>query len=217
MRKLALVVLAVLFIVSTAFAVGDSVTVSIGDTKGVKPGQHSSPGIGDIGGQGKYISDPHRTFRLVRYLPASSSDFDLIISKDTLVIWDTGVSGDDGVTVTRSTVSVDSRVAGILAVNTLPPISTDASSTAVLDRGKRNWTWLQTYGKAELFWEDSVSGAAGDAFGTSSTIGAASTYPSASSAEFSSISAEPASQGYAGFLYDAATKGTGDIECFLKL
>ena len=214
MRKLLLLVLAILLIAGVAQARLSDVTVQ--STLGVKPGQNTSPGIGDIMGQGPYKSSPQRTFRLVRYVPSASTYFDRIISKDTIVIWDSTASGDDGVTVTRTTVSVDSRVAGILAVDTLPPVSTDVISTAVLDESKRNWTWLQTYGAAECIWGDSTAAVAGDAFGTSARLGTAATFPAGTGFGFEAISQEPASQGYAGFIYDAATDAGVDVQCFLK-
>ncbi|KKK59376.1 hypothetical protein LCGC14_3035020, partial [marine sediment metagenome] len=112
MRKLFIVCLAVLLMAGTVYA------LDRGTSKGA--------GQGDVFGQGNLDSDPHKIFRMVRVVPglnysgAASTDPILYkVSADMVMIWWTGTSGSDGVTVAPSArVSYDSRVAGILAVNT---------------------------------------------------------------------------------------------------
>jgi hypothetical protein len=97
------------------------------------------------------------------------------LTADTLVIWHT-LSSDDynSHTVTLAAKSQDSRVAGVLAAEavTQEPAtngnSTDASgNTAAEDLGKDNWTWLQTYGAAEVTIGKTCKGPVGALLGTS--------------------------------------------------
>ena len=106
----------------------------------ITPGYRQSPGTGDIMGQGKFIQDPHKTFRLVRYVQEDIRQANNATA-DTMVIWQTA-SDDDGVTVTRTNVSNDSRVAGVIVSNALTQET--AGNTAAQDVGLRNWAWLQT-------------------------------------------------------------------------
>lgn len=191
-KKILYLTLAILLVSGVAFA----------DT----PGYRQSHGVGDILGQGKYQSDPHKIFRMVRYDPPTFLGSETL-AKDSIVIWD--LSADDGVTVTTTTTSSDSSVAGILATQALTP-EVDGN-TAAEDRGKQNWTWLQTYGLAQVNAVATVGvvATAGAAMGTSTTAGEA--------AQFVASATDPNANGNAGFFYDAAAAGTDDVECFLKL
>src|SRR3990167_4305393 len=98
MRKYLLALFAVLLLAGQAFA--------------ATPGFRQNPGTGDILGQGKYQSDAHKIFRLVRYVqPSATFASAATLAADSIVVWD--VTNDDGVTVTTTTISSDSAVAGI--------------------------------------------------------------------------------------------------------
>lgn len=190
----------------------------------VTSGYHAGQAPGEIANQGKYISEPHRKFRFVRYVPPQPSTstgtgghiLDLIASKDSVVIWSTSVSGDDGVTVTLSTTSQDTRIAGILGTDALPPISTDVVSGAQADIGKRNWAYLQTYGKATAFYNPgNGASTAGGAFGVSvitGEIGSYSVSPDAAGTDTASTT----QLGFGGFFYDASPAGDNGAAVFLK-
>lgn len=169
------------------------------------PGYRQSPGTGDILGQGKYQSDAHKIFRMVRYVPATYSGA-TTLAADSIVVWD--VDNDDGVTVSTTTTSSDSSVAGIIVTQALTP-DTDGN-TAAQDAGQVNWTWLQTYGKAQVNFAPTVGvvTTAGAAFGTSTTAGEA--------AQFLPSTTAPTGQGMAGFAYDTAVDGDDDVEVFIK-
>ena len=190
MRKLLVFTLIALFVCSYAFAAR---------------GDRTSPGVGDILGQGDLTTAPHKIFRLVRYVPAggASTYVEATLAAESIVIWDT--TSDDGVTVTTTTTSPDSAVAGIIVQNALTPDYGLLGGTAAGDIGRRNWTWLQTYGKCEVRIAGAV--AAGNAMGTSGTAGEAESFiPSSSDAS---------KQGNAGFFYDAGATTSDNIECFL--
>jgi len=165
-------------------------------------GFRSDPGTGDILGQKKYQSDAHKIFRMVRFVQVAQADSAL--AADSIVIWD--LAADDGVTVTTTTVSGDSAVAGII-VQEAQTQETE-NNTAVQDRGKRNWTWLQTYGLSQV---DNllIVVDAGDAMGTSTTAGEAN--------PFSPTVGEGRRQGNAGFWYDSATAGATNVQVFIRL
>lgn len=161
----------------------------------------ASPGIGDILGQGDFASDPHRIFRLVRWIPQSTiaTLTDATLTADTLVVWD--CVSDDGVTITTTNTTNDSAVAGVAVIAILTPESGTQGNTAVQDLGKRNWGWLQTYGKADVLVQtDNVTVSADDALGTCGIRGYAGSFqPSTSESE---------KNGNAGFWYDAGTGGS---------
>lgn len=189
-KRLFLLTLAALLIGGQAFA--------------ATPGYEQNPGTGDILGQGKYQSDAHKIFRMVRYVPATYAGA-TTLAADSIVIWD--LAADDGVTVTTTTTSGDSSVAGIIVTQALTP-DTDGN-TAAQDRGKGNWTWLQTYGLSQV---DLASGAsnvlAGASFGTSTTAGESAAFTVVNTANTQAF-------GIAGFYYDAATAGDNDVQVFL--
>jgi len=169
------------------------------------PGYRQNPGTGDIMGSGKYPSDAHKIFRLVRYVPPSYSGA-TTLAANSIVTWD--LTADDGVTVTTTTTSSDSAVAGVIVTQALTP---DVSgNTAAQDVGKSNWTWLQTYGYGLV---NLVSGgsnvSAGHAFGTSTTAGNVAPYDNTVN--------DPGRVGIAGFFYDAATAGDTGVKVFLRL
>lgn len=188
MRKLSLVLIAILFTCGVASA---------------QPGFRQNPGVGDILGQGKQQSDAHRIFRMVRYTPATYSGASTLAA-DSIVIWD--LTLDDGVSVDTTTTSADSAIAGIIVVAALTPEAD--SLTAVQAHGDKNWTWLQTYGLSQVNMSTTANIAAGDAICTSTTAGEATA--------FSSNSRNPRAQKIAGFSYDAATAGDDDVEVFLS-
>lgn len=190
----------------------------------VVTGQGAQPTSGYKEGHGPgnlinkaYASDPERTIRFVRYVPPPTigGQLDRIVSKDMAVIWCTDASGDDGVTVTLSITSQDTRIAGILLSNALPPISTDIVSAATGDIGKRNWAWLQTYGKATAYFAiTGGSATAGHAFGLSTITGEIGHYTI--SPESTTAHPLPGALGQAGFFYDAETAGQDGCAVFLR-
>ena len=194
MRKSLSILIAVLL---SVFFLGDAAFVQA-------QGFRANPGTGDVLGQGKYQSDAHRIFRMVRYVPATYSGA-TTLAADSIVIWD--LSSDDGVTVTTTTTSSDTAVAGIIVAEALTP-DTDGN-TAAQDAGRVNWTWLQTYGLSQVDFSTQTGVVAGDAFGTGTTAGEA--------VGFVSNSNNPRAQGIAGFAYDAAAGGDNDVQVFLRL
>jgi len=164
------------------------------------PGNRVSPGVGYIPEQGGTISDAQKTFRMVRYMPASATNNSATLSADTIVIWD--LTSDDGITVTTSTTSGDTAVAGIIANAALTPDFGAIGRTAKQDRNKRNWTWLQTYGLADVYLADTGNLTVKGAFGTSTVAGEAQ-------GNITWGSATGTVQGVAGFAYDTAGPGDG--------
>ena len=193
MRKItSFVILAILLVAGIAFAT---------------PGYQRNPGTGDILGQGKQQADPHKIFRMVRYVPTTYSGAGTLAA-DSIVIWN--LTEDDGITVTTTTTSSDSAVAGIIVQQALTP-DTDGN-TAAQDAGLGNWTWLQTYGLSQVnLLTGGKATAAGDAMGTSTTAGEAIQHIGATVSITSSRN-----QGITGFFYDASTAGAHDVEVFLK-
>lgn len=167
------------------------------------PGYRQSHGVGDILGQAKNQSDAHKIFRMVRYVQASFAGA-ATLAADSIVVWN--LTEDDGVTVTTTTVSSDSAVAGIIVTQALTQDT--ENNTAVQDRGRDNWTWLQTYGLSQV---DNllIINNAGDAMGTSTTAGEATSH-------LGSVT-DPRAQGVAGFFYDTSAAAQTDVECFLTL
>lgn len=163
MRKFIFALLAILMLVGTAFA------------GNVPSGPNEA---GDILGQGKYPQDPHRIFRFVRYVQPNSFTANIAsrswATADSLVIWDTRYGealgkSKDGVTVTLTSTSYDSRVAGVIILSAL---SQETEGNAVTDDvGKQNWTWLQTYGKSTIRTHTVSSIASGDAIATAGSGG----------------------------------------------
>ena len=189
MRYLSLIIVAALLFSGVAFAA-----------------PISSPGIGDKLGQGSLDSDPGKIFRFVRYMPAAGTIDADTLATESIVIWDT--LSDDGVTITTTTTSYDSAVAGIIAVAALTPDS--LGRTAVQDIGSRNWTWLQTYGIAEVRVQaDSDLVDVKDAMSCGSTAGEACDYLGGGT--------DALTQGMAGFFLDDATAGEDNVEVFLNI
>jgi hypothetical protein len=188
MRKLLPIFLAILLMAGNVYA--------------ATPGYRSDPGIGDILGQGKQPSDPHRIFRLVRYHAATLGASAL--AANSIVIWN--LTDDDGVTVTTSTTSADSAVAGIIVQQAL---TSDAGNTAAQDVGNVNWTWLQTYGLTTVNLATTTAAVvAGDALGTSTVAG--------ESAPFLPSTTNEGANGNCGFYYDAAVTGDDGVQVFLR-
>lgn len=197
MKKLLSLVLLSLLMMGIAFGATPGYRQSPGT------GYSVAPGVGEIRGSGKYISEPHRTFRLVRYVPASSG-YETSLTAESIVIWDS--TSDDGVTITTTATSYDSRVAGITANIALTHEAW--GNTAAEDVGKRNWTWLQTYGLAEVRVAGAGAMKVGDALGTSVYHGEAG--------NFVASATNPQVQGNAGFWLDNGTAAANNVEVFLK-
>ena len=195
-KRILLLTLAVLLVAGTVYA--------------QVPGYCQGPGTGDILGQKKYQDEPHKIFRMVRYVPVTWSG-SATLSADALVIW--SLTEDDGITITTSTTSGDSAVAGIMATLCLTPDVT--GNTAAQDVGKDNWGWLQTYGLAQCNLAggagvtDHILHGAGEAIGTSAKAG--------EMCPFTGQSTDARSQGMAGFAFDAAAAGLDDVEVFITL
>ncbi len=170
------------------------------------PGYRLSPGIGEnkSSAQGGTQSAPGKTFRMVRYVPAAGTANSATLVTESIVVYD--IISDDGVTVTTTTTSYDSAVAGIIAQVALTPVT--LSNTAAQDRGNRNWTWLQTHGLAQVRVQtDTSTVTAGDAMSCGDVAGEAADYVGGGT--------DASTQGNAGFFYDTAAAGTDDVECFV--
>lgn len=175
------------------------------------PGRTKGHAAGDVMGMGRLDSEPHRTFRLVRFIPQQNDT--QVMSADSIVVWlNNDISGDDGVTVSTTDVSFDSKVAGVIVQKAL---SRDkAQDTAYNDLAGQNWTWLQTYGKSEVWMTSAAGGSAGsgDALATSATQGGATYFrPYMSFETDASIH-----QGNAGFFYEDGALNGANVEVFLK-
>ena len=71
MKRIPFIVIAILLVCGVAL--------------GATPGYRQDPGTGDVLGQGKYQSDPHKIFRMVRYVPVTYSGA-ATVAKDRAVI-----------------------------------------------------------------------------------------------------------------------------------
>ena len=190
------------------------------DDNTITPGFRLGPGVGFRPDSGKYPNDPHKTFRMIRYvqrrddgaLTANIEDGGML-SEDSIVIWHS--SYDDGVTVTTTTISSDSRVAGIIARAVHGQETASLGNAASDDVGKKNWTFLQTYGFAEVRLASTDSVSEGMAMGTSVEAGEATWFTGAigdgGSKDVST------NQGNAGFFYGDASASATDVGCFLKV
>ena len=147
MKKILVLVLVALLISGVAFA--DSYSVKH------KAYYREGHGQGEVQ-SGAYQHQPHRVYRLVRWQRPGTAAINYTISEDRVVIWSTDVSGDDGVTVTRTGVTGDSRVAGV-TVNQGWSVSNDTEAYATEDVGDANWLWIQTYGPGRVLLNATVS------------------------------------------------------------
>lgn len=195
MKKILVISLAILFVMGIA-------TEAFAAT----PGNMLSPGQGDKLGQGSLPGQAHRIFRLVRYVPASGTANSTTLTKDSIVIFCT--TSDDGCTITTTTTSGDSRVAGIVVQAALTPDV--LGRTATQDIGGRNWTWLQTYGKSQADFAAVNILTAGYAFGCSGEAGMATFWPIDGAVSTTTA-------GNAGFVFDDVAAGATDVEVFLRL
>jgi len=192
MKRILSIVLVSLFVVGTALA--------------AVPGNYRSPGHGDKLGQGGLPSQPGKIFRLVRYEPAAGTQDSATLPAESIVIWDT--NSDDGVTVTTTTTSYDSAVAGIIKWNALT--ADPLGQTAVKDLGDRNWTWLQTYGLAQVRVQgDAAPIVVKEAMACGSDAGEA--------VDFISNTTNGALLGQCGFFMDAAAAAADNVDCFLQI
>jgi len=199
MKKILILVLAALFVLSGV----------------AMAAPNYSPGTGDILGNGIPQGESHKIFRLVRngYV-GSTVAVTPSVSVDSIVIWDT--ISDDGRTVTLTTTSADSRVAGVVVGGVL--LSSEAGTignTATQHIGKRNWGWIQTYGKCEVSVDATSTLVAGYAIGCGTQAGQASGFAPTSGGQ-TIVATHAANMGMAGFAYDNATASATDVEVFLK-
>jgi len=172
----------------------------------------SGPGYaGDISGMatGRYASDPHRTFRLVRYNASTQTNANIVAGN--IVVWDTLASPTcaDGVSITLTTTSTDARVAGqmvtAIATRDAGGLTWSGNHTASEDVGQRNWGWLQTYGLSTTNATALQAITVGDAIATDTTAGQIGAY----------APRDAVHGGQAGFAVETmAAAGTGKI--FLK-
>lgn len=160
MKKLFVIALVALFIGG-----------AIGVVYAVNP---SGPGgAGDVMGMySRYTGDAHRTFRLVRNGPASTTVWTsaTALTAGNVVIWDTTQNpyGADGISVTTTTTTADSRIAGMIVTTTPTRDASVASiqgtlpvTTATEDVGQANWGWLQTYGLSAVKATQCTTGSGG--------------------------------------------------------
>ncbi len=174
---------------------------------------------GDILGQSKFTSEPHRIFRLVRFVQPESDivagfGTNYYLSAGSIVTWDTragGPFGDlaDGVTVTTTLTSYDSRIAGIIAVSAF---SQDVlGNTAYQDIVDNNWTYLQTYGYVDNARGGRYSASSGDALTAGSTPGDITSFATIPNGAHTS-----GKWGIAGFYMEDATISENNIKVFLR-
>lgn len=202
------------------FAISLAILLSVSVVYFADAANTNNSGPGDILGQGKMDSQPHKIFRLVRFTPRLGGTNAVTLSADSIVVWATTVSGDDGVTITTSTTSSDTAVAGIVVADILTPEFGALGNTATADIGKRNWGWLQTYGLSSVGVQTSASGliAANGAFGTSSADGYASAFTFDTAAYYQGSGSSALQWGIAGFACDAPGSAVGGtkVKVFLK-
>lgn len=214
-----LAIVAILLIPGIVFA-----AVGTNANKSDTPGFRQDPGTGAQPVQGGLQTDPPKTFRMVRFVQTNTTNNAHLVTAETIVIWHTA-SEDDGVTVTVSTLSQDSRVAGILATNALTQET--IGNTVAQDRGLRNWTWLQTYGKAQVTIGSGAKAALGGLMGcagNSSYEGTAGSVqltvdPGLTGTELGGSgdgNAGTTQFGVAGFFMDSGTAGATDVDVFIR-
>lgn len=117
---------------------------------------------GEIKGvRGARQSQPPKVYVIVRF-PQTGPNAELL--SGDVVVWDT--TSADGVTINTTTTSGDNAVAGIVAGGIQ---SADQANTAAGDEGRRNWGYVQVYGKAVVNYNaGGINGAsAGDPWITS--------------------------------------------------
>jgi hypothetical protein len=165
MRRFLAILIMSLFIAGICVeAHGASATITYTNS-----GLQTSPGVGLIEGAGQPLGTPVRKFRAVRFFyhgttgdTGTGANENINVSPDSVVMWDSSATGDDGVTVTTAISTSDSRVAGVL-ITGVSWVSDDDCTTYATDdarNGKtRNWTWMQTSGHAYvLILKNVVSG-----------------------------------------------------------
>lgn len=173
---------------------------------------------------GAYKHTPYRTFRLVRVIPgsnysaaASTDPLKYEVSEDFVMIWWTGTSGSDGITVAPcARISFDSRVAGVMAIDTTVSHDGQRNFQYVTDDvGWTNWGYLQTSGPAYAYIGAAVT--AGDLLGTCFAVtgGCAPFMPNeaaSTTAKSSTGGIDPARAGVLGFAMDSdAGYAAGDV------
>ena len=178
MRKLSIFILAILLLSGIAYA-----------------------GSTEILGQGGFQSDPHRIYRMVRFVPASGSVTSITLSAEAIVIWDT--TSDDGVTITTSTTTGDAAVAGVVPVAILTPEYGSLGASAANEIGRRNWGFVQTYGYAKVTMNSAGAAVVNTAIGTSAAATQAGQFGTGTTANGRSV----------GFALDSASGAS--VEVFL--
>ena len=177
----------------------------------------SGPGTGEIRAHGGLASEAHKTFRLVRFAPQTSTPNPYLtgLAKDSIVVWD--ITADDGVTIIGSDISGDSAVAGVIVVAVVSRDSTGTGAySAQDDIGQVNWTWLQTYGLSQVDMATGYSASAGDALGTALTDAGTQVSALGGAGKFIPDTINSNANGNAGFFIDAATSGATDVQVFIK-
>lgn len=146
---------------------------------------------------------------------ARQATFPNVISKDSVVIWDS--TSNDGVTVTTSTTSNDGLVVGI-TMDEIPGSSRD--NTASTDEGYGNWGRVQCWGRYnEALWAAGMfanGGAppAGSRVGTSATAQQLGLYQEVYQTGTSN-GALNTSKDHVGVLLEAAAAGDTAIDVFV--
>jgi len=206
MKKLFSLILAVLLITGTVYAMDP----------------------GEVESHGGAVWEPYKTYQLVRVLPGNmhsgASLRDPVyheVSAGYVMIWWTGTSGADGITVAPcSLMTFDSRVAGVLVTSTTISYDSVAGKNytyASDDYGCDNWGYLQTYGKSYVRVSSIVS--VGDALACAYYItGTATAYhPTAGLGLLNTIgAANPQQLGYLGFALEGDTATTAADDNFIR-
>ncbi len=217
MKRIVSLFVIALFVIGLCVIVNAGTDTTTGRT--YKSGLAKSPGPGIIDAAGQPLGTAVKKYRVVRFLfhqstygPGGSGlgaglKTNYRLSPDSIVIWDTSASGDDGVTVTTTTVTGDSRVAGVLLCG-MDIRSVDASTNqlvATTDTDLNHWGFLQTHGLSFVNVEGNIT--SGDAIGTSNRAGCAGRFgtPLGTKSDFwNGISADAQYRGNAGFAFDDA-------------
>lgn len=220
MRKLSILILIALFVMSgVAFALQKGTTMDIA--------------TGEIKSTGGTADNCPRTFRLVRYVQTikfngtvDAGDWESShLTPDTIVIWHTAsvdattanseTDTMDGVTVTLTTTTCDSRVAGVTVTNLLTQDT--QGNSAKDDLGKNNWGYICTFGPAQVTIEPAETASVGMAFGTGNLVGGTveAYAPPATDSNMSGATSAY-HMGIAGFFCEAASASEQNIEVFVR-
>jgi len=173
---------------------------------------------GDLQGQGKLQSDPHRIFRLVRFFQGSGTGaqgnrfIDCEISADSVVCWN--LTEDDGVTVMLNQGRSLAYAAGVLATTCDSEVTAGVGNSAAQDIGKDNWAYLQTYGKCNFINDGVAAIEEGAALGTGRAFGSVCSFIASTTGGVNPVTGS--ANGQIGFAYDSIPASAAKFEGFIR-